>query len=412
MGLRLRLENPDLKKEERTYVTADYTSGTTLTVRNNDAFTANNFAVIGEPGQEQTELAQIASTTGNTTITLSSGFSFSHPKSAPVYQSRFDKVSVERQTTTGGSWSAITNSPFALEWDGVDQFNKVATLVEDTTGATTYSYRWRFYNSVTGTYSDYSGTLPGSGLGRDTAGFVIQKVRRNPIAAGIPDEVFYHYINDFQDTVYEEMPKAWWFSKEGTAVATTADTYKYSIDDNWSDFLSMQYLLYQYVSGSTDNTYALSFIPQLEFWDYKTDANQSSSDSVTKWTLLPPDSSSAKGYIGVHATPETSSTCYLKPIYFFELSDIDSFDDTLVIPKPKAYEDYILYRIYDDIKNDATNADKYNARTAANITALKQRVRRQQGQREWRRYRGPRGYSKMFGEYGRMSADDRRTNYW
>lgn len=411
MALRLRIQNPNLNKEERTYLTADYTSGVTVTVRNNDSFTADNYAVAGEPGQEQTEQDQIASITGSTTVTLSNGLNFSHPKSAPLYESRFNKVSVERTAAGGASWSEITDSPFTLEWDNVDEFGKITTLIEDASGSSAFDYRWRYYNSATATYSAYSGTLPGAGLGRDTAGFVIHKIRRNKIAQSVPDEVLYHYINDLQDMVYEEMPKAWWFSKEGTAVATVANTYRYSITDNWSDFLSMQYMLYNYVSGSTDNTYALSFMTQLEFWDAKTDANQNDSDNVTRWALLPPDSDSAKGYIGVHTTPETTD-CYLKPVYFFELTDIDSFEDTLVIPKPKIYEDYILHRIWDDIKNDATNAEKYMLKVNSGIVSLKKRTRRQQGQREWRRYRGPRGYSRLFGENRGMSSDDRREKYW
>jgi len=412
MGLRIRIQNPNLNSEERTSISADYTSGVTVTVRNNNAFTATNYAVAGEPGQEQTEQALIASISGNTTITLTSGFNFAHPNATPMYESRFNKVSVERAPTGTTTWAEITNSPFTLEWDNVDKYGKITTLIEDTSGSTAYDYRWRFLNAQTSTYSSYSGTLPGTGLDRSTAGFVINKIRRNPITQGIEDEILFYYMNDLQDMVYEEMPKAWWGSKEGTAVATEDGVYRYSIDDNWPDFLSMQYLLYNYVSGSTDNTYPLTFKTQLEFWDLKVDANKPESDSVTKWSLLPPDSDSEKGYIGIDPTPATDDTCYLKPVYFIELTDINSFEDTLLIPKPKIYEDYIFYRIYDDIKNDAANADKFNARVGQGIVALKKRTRRQQGQREWRRFRGQRGYSKMFGGSRGMTTDELRENYW
>lgn len=412
MSLRMRLRNPDLTQEERTYLSSDYTSGVTVTVRDNSSFTANSYAVAGEPGQEQTEQAPIASITDKTTITLSSGFNFAHPKSSPIYESRFSGISLERSVDSGVTWAVVSGSPFTLRWDGVDEFGKISTLVEDGSGTSACVYRWRFYNATTGGYSVYSGTLPGTGLDRNTAGFVFGKVRRNKIAQGIPDSVLYQYMNDLQDNVYEEMPKAWWFSKEGTAVATEEDTYRYSISDNWSDFLSMQYMLYNYVSGDVSSTYPLTFITQLEFWDHKADQNQSSDDNLTAWSLLPPDSNSAKGYIGIHPTAAVDAVCYLKPVYFFELTDINSFEDTLVVPKPKIYEDYILHRINDDIKGDSANAEKYLLKVNSGLVALKKRTKRQQGQREWRRYRGNRGYSRLFGGSGGMSNDARRETYW
>lgn len=413
MALRLKIENIELRKEESSYLDADAAAdATTLTVRNNDNFTANRWLIIGEPGQEQTEQAKIASTSSNTTVVIATGLKFAHPKSTPLYESGYDKVQVQRTPTGSESWSAISGSPFTLDWDNYDEYGKITTLIEDSSGSSaSHSYRWRFYNSATGGYTAWSGTLPGTGLARDTAGFIIQKVRRNSITRGVADEVLYHYINDLQDIVYEQMPKAWWFSKTGTEVATEASTSSYSISDNWSDFLSMQYLLYRYISGSTDNTYPLNFVPELEYYDFKADANKPESDTARRWTLLPPDSDSAKGYIGIDPTPE-SDDCYIKPIYFFELSDIDSFEDTLVIPKPKIYEDYIFYRIYDDIKNDDANAEKFDIRVASSIQALKLRTKRQKGQRTWRRYRGPRGYQNLFGRYSAGSTDEYRENYW
>ena len=411
MAVKLRINNPLLNSEERTYLTADYSTGTSLTVRNNEGFTTNWFAVAGEPGQEQSELRSVSGISGNTTITIGSSLRFSHPTSDPVYLSRWDRLYMYRATSENGSYSAVTNAETSngywdIEWD--DQ--ELCTLVIDDDGSTSSFYKWRFYNSNTGIYSQYSGVLPGSGLARNQAGFVIKKVRKNPITNGITDETMYNFMSDLNDLVYEEMPKAWWFSKEGTSASTVADTYRYSIDTNWSDFLSMEYLLYRYVSGSVDNTYPLKFVTRLEFYNYKRDANLSSDDNARVWTLLPPDSSSDKGYIAIHPTPDTTA-CYLKPVYFFDLSDVNSFADTLVVPKPKLYEDYILYRICDDIKHDP-NAEKYNSRVKASIESLKTRVRRQQGQREMTRYRGPDAYNQLFSPYGGTSNDSYRENYW
>lgn len=404
--MRVKISNPDLSGEEKTFITTDYTSGTSVTVRNNNNITVGKFIIAGEPGQERTETKLVSSQSGDTIVMISATLKFAHPKSTPVYAFLYDKISFERKPS-GGSFAEISGSPFDIDWDNDD--NK--TIISVPSGVSSDTYRWRFYNSSTATYSDYSDELAGTGIPRTKLGYVIQQVRRNPVSQGISDETLIDYANDFQALVYEEVPKAWWFVKEGTDASTDEDTYRYAITANWSDFLSMKFMLYKYVNGSTNNTFPLSFIPLQEFYNLKADANQSSDDNVRGWTLLPPDSTSPKGYVGLHPTPETDD-CFLRPVYQFELTSLDSFGDTLVIPEVKGYIDYILYRIYDDIKSDTTNATKYNVRVARSIQGLKKRSKRQLGQSELFRYRGTQGWSKQFGSGGLTSSSDLRENYW
>ena len=406
--MKIQIFNPDLSSEERTYLDSDYSSGTTLTVRNNDGFTAGYYVVVGEPGQEQTESAQIVSTTGDTTITIAGALKFSHPKSAPIYESKWNQWSVERSSSATGTFATITSSPFDIEWDNKD----LATLVEDVSGSSSYFYKWRPYNSYSTSYGSYSDVLSGGGQTRNTVGYVITQVKRNPLAKDIEDEVIIEFFNDFQELVYEEIPKAWWFLKEGTQASTVADTYKYSISDNWSDFLSMKYMLYRYTNGDdVDVTYPLSFSPQIEFYNLKADSDQPSDDYATRWSFLPPDSDSALGYIGLHPTPD-STDCYLAPVYNFALTDLSTFGDTLVVPKPKGYVDYALYRIASDIKLDMSNADKYNSMIRSDIISLKRRSRRQLGQPEFTRFRGQRGFSKNFGNWSYQSNQDAKELYF
>ena len=90
--MKIKVSNPNLSGEERSYLTADYSSGTTLTVRNSDNFTVNWFVVVGEPGQEQTELRKVTAVPTDTTITIASAMRFSHPKSTAVYRSQWDDI--------------------------------------------------------------------------------------------------------------------------------------------------------------------------------------------------------------------------------------------------------------------------------------------------------------------------------
>lgn len=405
--MKIAVSNPVLSDAEKTHITTDYSTGTNIYVRNSEGFTTDWYVIVGEPGQEQTEEARITGTSGGNTITISSALTYSHPRSTPVYLSQYDQISFERQPS-GGSFSEISSSPSDIEWD--DQ-NLTSTIVVSG-GATSDNYRWRFYSSALSTYSDYSDTLAGTGFERATVGYVIQQVKRNSIAKDIEDEVILDYMNDYQtDVVYPEIPKAFWFTKEGTQLATAASDYTYSVSDNWSDFRSMKFLLYRYVSGSNDIKYPLTFTPTQEFYNLKMDSNAADDDNVKYWTLLPPDSSSALGYIGLHPTPETAN-CYIQPVYHYELTDLDSFGDTLVVPYPKGYIDYVLYRIFDDIKSNERQAEKYNRRVATGIKHLKGLARRQLGQPELFRYRGHRGWSRQFGEQSRLDSSTARELYW
>jgi hypothetical protein len=406
--VKLKITNPDLSGEEQTYLTADHSSEvTTLYVRASREFTSGWYAVLGEPGQENTENVLITNA-ALSDITMTSGVTkYAHPKSTSVYRSQFNQVSLERKPS-GGSYATVSGSPFNIEWDNADK----KTFIAVSAGVTSDTYRWRFYNANSTEYSDYSDELVGTGLTRIQVGTIIELVKRNPVAQNIDEQFLIDYANEYQNFVYDEIPKAWWFTKEGTAVATVADTYKYSITANWSDFLSMRFMLYRYISGTNiDETYPLSFVPPQEFYNLKADANQSSDDGVRYWTLIPPDGSSAKGYIGLHPTPDTTA-CYLKPVYFFELDTLNSFGDSIVVPYPKGYVDYILYRIYDDIKSDTANADKFNARVQRSITALKRRARRQLGQPELFRFRGQRGWSRQFGSGGLVDFQTQKELYF
>jgi hypothetical protein len=315
-------------------------------------------------------------------------------------------VSVERKPT-GGSYAEIANGKVDIEWDNSD----LKTFIAISAGVSTDTYKWRFYNSTSGEYTDYSDELAGTGVARDEAGHVIELVRKNPITQNIDDETILNYMTDFQEIVYDEIPKAWWFQKQGTAANTIASDYTYPITSNWSDFLSMKFVLYRYISGSIDETYPLTYSPLNEFYNYKADSNQGTDDVVRWWTILPPDSDSADGYIGLHPTPKTTA-CRIIPIYHFELATLDSFGDTLAVPYQKGYVDYILYRIFDDIKNDDNNAQKYNARVARDINALKKRSRRQLGQPTLFRFRGVKGWNNLYGGDNRSTSMEARELQW
>jgi hypothetical protein len=77
---RIRIVNPDLVNSERTILDADYSSGTSLTVKSNYGFQNGDILVIEQPSTEKAESSTVSGTTGNTTVTIDSALKFSHQK--------------------------------------------------------------------------------------------------------------------------------------------------------------------------------------------------------------------------------------------------------------------------------------------------------------------------------------------
>lgn len=401
----LKIQNPSLKGRERTYLTSRYSSGTTLTVANTDNFSANRTAVTGVPGEEKTEAKKISSIPGSTSLTISAALNFTHPVNTPVFESKWDQIQVQRKAS-GGSFANISGSPFEIDWDNEDGF----TYVDISTGfSLTDTYRWQFISSGAGDESGYADVLIGTGLARNSVGYAIKMIRQNPVAKNIAGEVVVEYFNDLHDEEFENNPEAWYLQKEGDEISTVADTATYNISSNISDFGRMKYLMYHYTSGDVEDIYPLNEISEIEMRNRKSDQNQSSDDNAIDWSFYPPDSNSAKGYIVLDPTPDTANQGIV-PIYYQELDAVDSYGDTLVIPKLKTYVDYGLYRIYEDIEDDIT-ANKYEARVRRDLTGLKSRQHRQVGQKIFMKFMGHKGAKRLFTQR-RGTGQTEKELYW
>src|SRR3990167_9799818 len=167
----LSIRNPDLSGQERSYLTSAYTTGgTSLTITNNFAFAADDIIVSEQPGVEKAESKKVSSISGNTTLNLDSTLKFSHPQNTVIIKTPWDQIEISRTLTATISWSVISTS--GIQWD------KPYTVYVDSTGDSTYSYRWRFKNSVSNLYSEYSPTYGGTGFTRDQAGYMIRNIRK------------------------------------------------------------------------------------------------------------------------------------------------------------------------------------------------------------------------------------------
>lgn len=359
---RIRIPNPLLDKNYRTYLDADYSSGTALTVSNNASFAANDFLVAGEPREEEAELRQISTVSGNTTININSAFRFSHNKATSLYKSLWDFVSLERRTSSAGAWAEITQS--AIQWD--NKLNE--TVYFDSAATSAYEYRFRYYNSSSATYSEYSDTQSGAAAGRTTVRYMVDEVRRltNDIERKIieSDDEIIRAFNRAQDIIYTHNAKYWFLyvdtHKLGSlSIAATAGNDEYTLA-NLTNYGHLAGIAYEYNSGGTHEIYRLRKISDAEFDREDSDQNATDDDWPTVFKLLPADSSSANGYFKITPDILTSSIGTFWPLYYEKMANLDSPADTTQVPLPDLLIDYGIAYV-ERIKGNETKAKMYEA---------------------------------------------------
>lgn len=351
---RIRVPNPRLSESEITYLDADYSSGTTLTVLQASIFANDDIAVIGRVGEELTESQIVLSTTGTTVITLNASLNNLHNKSTAVYLSRWNQVSIEREITTVGTWSQI--ALIDIQWD------KLETLFDDLSGNDLHSYRFRFYNSAGVYFSDYSPTISGGGFVRSQVGSMIINVRKNihdPNRDRIKDSKIIQELNDCQNFL-TGIRHDWWFLKVDTwelhkrslvngIPAVTGQNY-YDLDA-YSDLNYLHRVRCHYLPSTANTLYDLELKGDEDFARFEQDQSQTNDDATLYFKQVAPDANSTIGYIVVWPTPATSSNL-LYPIYFKSMGSLNTVDDTTAVPFPQILEDYASWQLNEELGND------------------------------------------------------------
>jgi hypothetical protein len=357
---RIRIVNPLLDKAYKTFLSADYSSGLSLTVFSNVSFAANDLLVVGEPKEELTELKKLDSITAKTGMTIPSALNFSHSKDTPIYKSLWDFVSIEGRSSSAGTFAELTQS--AIQWDN----DKGETIYHHSAGTDTWQYRFRFYNSVTATYSEYSSTLTGTGFERKMVGYMLRTIRKITNTwdqSIVSDDEIIRALNEAQDIVYAHNPKYWFLLvdtyKAGTGIAAIANTSVYSLS-TYTTFGHLDSLRFRYNSGGNDEIYHLDKKSDVEFDKIAGNLNDAADDWTWIYKLLPADSSSDNGYIHIYPKTKTTDVGTLYPNYYEKMTDLEDVADETQIPFPKILEEWGIGFVY-QLKGDETKAKIYQS---------------------------------------------------
>lgn len=178
---RIKIANPSLEDELRTYLTDDTdVADVDLPVLSTTGFvisgTVDYFALIGEYGQEKTELKEVDADVGTTATNFRvAALTYSHGASDPVTYMRWNKIKIYGATSSGGSKTLITT----IDIDITKQYTEYTY-----DSATDYSYFYITYindANVIEEETDYSEEISTTSFTRKSVKRIIESGARKAL---------------------------------------------------------------------------------------------------------------------------------------------------------------------------------------------------------------------------------------
>lgn len=185
IGVELLIMFPELYDNQRAYLGADAAAGAGSLTADGVNFAVGQFIVIGQPGNVGCEIVQIHASSAPTAsaITLATTTAFAHNRGESICFIPYDQITVEYSTDSGVTFNALT--PVNIRADSYE------TYIQRVADLSTYVYRYRFNNSISGQLSAYSDNATATGYPYNSVWSVKQR------GMGQLGEVKTSLINDF-----------------------------------------------------------------------------------------------------------------------------------------------------------------------------------------------------------------------
>jgi hypothetical protein len=184
------LNNTILNEDKKyTYLTVDFTSGTSLVAQNISGFGTGQVVLLGEIGQEEAEILQTSTATApsGSTIYLQTAPTYAHSVDTKLYIIDWNQFELTHAATATGVKTTLT-------YGTVLQPDLKETIYKDTSKSSGY-YFIRFVDTVGSAYSDYSDPIPYAGYPANTV-WSIKNRALNKVDAKIDDKITNDFLND------------------------------------------------------------------------------------------------------------------------------------------------------------------------------------------------------------------------
>lgn len=335
--MKLYIQNPSTEKLEKSYLANAYSAAVTaIQVRNNDRFQNNQKILLGEMGNERTEIVTIGASGVNangTDLTVSSTL-FSHNADDPVYAIKYDQVKFYRSTT------GIDGSYNILATVNVDVDNaNTQTMYDDLAGLSSYYYKVSFYSTFDSTESDLSDPIAGSGYPSGTAGALVneffKEVGDTQQQTMTVDEVL-DLMNEVNDDLTSQSRRPYRFLKTSAPLSTTLNINRIPLPANLLKFDRMAFT--NTWQQRTDDYRRIS-MEEMEYINYDNtfypndDLLYVAIDESTNELVLFP-------------TPYTSGVGSIKIYYWKKFTKLTSMASKVETPNTRIYKMFLLGRYW------------------------------------------------------------------
>jgi hypothetical protein len=342
--IKLIFDNPSIENSEKTTLLSDVSSGgTSLSVKNNDSFAANDYIIVGTPGQETTEVRKIQSVSGNETIVVDA-LSFDHESSVTITKIDYNQVQIYRSATETGTYTLISTVDIQVD-------SPSGTSYDDETGDVSMWYKIRFYNSTTTDTSYYSDLIEGSGYPYNSL-----HQMTDDILELINDKEEKYITRDEIKRKINRKQKKWWYSPytkrdliEEATLDTVASQNYITLPTDFDKLKDDYSVKFNHVEGTTDDDYyCLKVVSKAQFYEDFGDNLADDSDDLEKCAI---DVANNKLLIG--PTPITAGLDVIME-YYKKPTDLSEENDTTVCSVP----DIIILDVAIEIEQIRGNFDK------------------------------------------------------
>ena len=339
MSKTIKTSNANLLEDAPSSSLSASATGGTISVYSITDFAISKTLLIGEFGQEGSEIIATHGSTAptGTSVTLASSLVKSHPKDTKVYILPYNYVQFYRAlTTTGDKIQLGSNVAVAAE--------SMETLYTDTTNSTGYAFTM-FYDSLGNTYSDYSDPIPYGGLDSNTVGYAINlamKELKKDFSDVLTFDMLLDEVNACLRYVRGKL-KRWsnvqTFNYELDATLAE-DDYTWTLPDDYYDKNSNKSMLQIWIEDKDNLTYV-----DKQGFD---DADRDSTSGTPKYFTI---------YDGsVYITPKVGTDFVGDSIYmdyYTDIVEVDSEADEITLARFDMIKHWLKWQIRNITENNA-----------------------------------------------------------
>lgn len=197
----------------KTFFAQDVTSNSsTITVQNDTGIEDGDYLLLGEPGNQNSEIVQVNGAPAANVITLDANTVYAHTASISIYVLKFNQVEISIAPTTTGVKVVLATLDLVA--------NSETTDYNDTVSTSGY-YFARYKNVEDTTFSSYSDPAPYDGYTILSARSIIDKalnaINKNPGNETLTDEFAFQEIDNCQTECLREY-KRWSFMQEFNSI--------------------------------------------------------------------------------------------------------------------------------------------------------------------------------------------------